>query len=223
MPNDITVNRIALFPLDRLVFLIDGVFAITLTLLVLDLKPPPDTLSSLESSIQQLLPRLAIYLFAFSTIANQWAIHHRTFRLVRHGNSTLVVLSLVNLLFITLIPVSAAMVGRYPLDPLAAAVFSINNLLLCLSAAAVWAYVAAQRQLLAEDTDTRILRGIAVVWLAVGLGFAVALAAGRLNVYAEYAVWLLWSPVVSLWWGRRRRSFDAQPLRTADRGSAPPA
>ena len=198
-----------LLDVDRLVFFTDGVFAITLTLLVLDLKLPSDALRTVPQSLVELAPRFAIYLFAFATIANQWAIHHRTFRFVRHANANLVILSLVNLLFITLIPASAALVGSYPFEPLAAACFGINSLLLCASAAAVWTYVAANGHLLAADTDTRILTGMAVVWILVCLGFAVGLLLGFFSVYAEYAAWVFWSPVVSIWWTRRRRQLGS--------------
>jgi uncharacterized membrane protein len=207
-PNRPKQDRI-LLELDRLVFLIDGVFAITLTLLVLDLKLPGESPGTLSLELRALLPRLAIYLFAFATIANQWAIHHRTFRLVHHADNNLVVLSLVNLLFITLLPASASIVGGHPLEPSAAAIFGINGLLLCLSAWAVWAYVAANNQLLAENTDVHILSGIGMVWLYVGLGFGISLIAGVFSVLAEYAIWLLWSPVISLWWMRKRRKLEA--------------
>jgi uncharacterized membrane protein len=203
-----------LLNLDRLAFLIDGVFAISLTLLVLDLKLPDESGAPLAEALRSLIPRLAIYLFAFVTIANQWAIHHRTFRLVRHADSTLVTLSLVNLLFITLIPASAAIVGGYFREPLAAACYSVNALLLCLSACAVWAYVAVNGHLLAEDADPRILVGIAQVWLYVAIGFALALLIGFLNVYAAYVLWVLWSPPVSVWWAWRRKKLESEPAGT---------
>jgi len=215
MPDESPQSRNSLLTIDRLVFLIDGVFAITLTLLILDLKLPVESSSSLESSLKEMLPRLAIYLFAFATIVNHWVIHHRTFRFVKRTDTTLVLLSFVNLLFITLIPVSAGIVGSYPLQRLAAGIFAINSFLLCLSAAAIWAYVAAHHQLLAEDTDRRILRGNAIVWSLVGFGFAASLVAGQLTIYAEYVVWLLWPRLVSIWWNRRIRDLDSNPPQGA--------
>lgn len=216
MMDEISRNRTNLLPLDRLVFLIDGVFAITLTLLILDLKLPEDAGSSLGLAMKDMLPRLAIYLFAFSTIVNHWAVHHRTFRYVQRADNALVLLSFTNLLLITLIPVSAGIVGNYPLQTLAAAVFAVNSLFLCLSAAAVWAYVAAHSQLLAEDTDTRVLKGISTVWLLVGLGFAISLAVGQLTISGQYLIWLLWPWVVPAWWTRRqsgelRRKVNSGP------------
>jgi uncharacterized membrane protein len=202
-PNQPKTNRF-LLELDRLVFLIDGVFAITLTLLVLDLKLPVGSTGSLAVELRELLPRLAIYLFAFTVIANQWSIHHMSFRLVYHADNNLVLLSLVNLLFITLIPASASIVGGHPFEPGAAAIFTVNLLLLCLSAWAVWAYVAANSHLLAENTDVRVLKGIGKVWLFVSVGFVLSLIAGQFSVILEYALWVLWSPLVSIWWARER-------------------
>jgi len=210
MTNKSPQNPKTLQTPDRLIFLIDGVYAITLTLLILDLKLPDDAGISLRSSLMEILPRLAIYLFAFATIVNHWIIHNRTFHLVNRGNNTLVLLSFVNLLFITLIPVSAGIVGSYPFQRLAAMIFTINSLLLCLSAAAIWAYVAANRQLLAEDSDTRFLKRISNVWLLVGLGFVAALAAGFVSVFAAYAIWLLWPWGVSMWGTRRRKERDSK-------------
>jgi uncharacterized membrane protein len=200
--------------LDRLIFLIDGVFAITLTLLALDLRLPAEGLRALPQALSALGPRLAIYLFAFVTIANQWVIHHRTFQLVHHADGNLVMLSLVNLLFITLIPASAALVGAYPLERLAAACFAINSVLLCFSAAAVWWYVAKNEDLLAEGADHRRLSGISSVWSIVGLGFAVSLVAGVANIYAECALWLLWFPAVSFLWACRQRQVGSWPPLT---------
>jgi uncharacterized membrane protein len=73
--------------LDRLVFLINGVFAITLTLLVLDLRPPES--GSLARGLMGMLPRLCVYLVAFYAIANEWVIHARTCRLIRRADSRL--------------------------------------------------------------------------------------------------------------------------------------
>jgi uncharacterized membrane protein len=201
-----------LLNLDRLIFLVDGVFAITLTLLILDLKLSDQGARPLGESLKLLLPRLAIYLYAFASISNQWIIHHRTFRWVQHSDSTLVILSLVNLLFITLIPASTALVGAYPSERLAAACSGVNSLLLCLSGAAVWRYVAVHGNLLADEADPRVLNGISIVWSLVAISFVVGLLVGQISVYAEYAVWVLWSPIVTIWCNRRRRRLEPLPV-----------
>jgi uncharacterized membrane protein len=191
-----------LLELERLVSLIDGVFAVALTLLVLDLKPASEG-GDLARELGQMVPRLLSYLVAFASVAGYWTIHHGTFRLVHHGDSRLVLLSLVNLLFITLFPVAAAILGLHPLDPLATACLSTNSLLYCMSAWAVWSYAAANRRLLAENADHRILQRVAKIMLLVAIGLALAIPIAFLNVYLAYAIWILCAPI-SAWWVRKR-------------------
>ena len=56
--------------LERLTFLVDGVFAITMTLLVLELRLPESGTANLSQSLLAMLPRLYIYFIAFYSIAN---------------------------------------------------------------------------------------------------------------------------------------------------------
>jgi uncharacterized membrane protein len=190
--------------IERLVFLIDGVFAITLTLLVLDLRPP--VTRGLSQALIDMLPRFGAYLVAFYAIGNEWVIHARTFRLIKHADTRLVWLSIANLLFLTLLPASTALVGRYPLEPLAAACFSANHFFMSISVASVWAYVYRNRASLADETDSRILRGMAVVWFCSSLGFVVAIPLGYLSTYISFSFWVFWPYLVTTWWFWRRRA-----------------
>jgi uncharacterized membrane protein len=56
--------------LERLTFLVDGVFAITMTLLVLELRLPESNTSRLSKSLLAMVPRLYIYFIAFYSIEN---------------------------------------------------------------------------------------------------------------------------------------------------------
>jgi uncharacterized membrane protein len=143
---------------ERLIFLVDGVFAITLTLLVLELRPPEDGATDLVQSLLAMLPRLYIYyLIAFYPIANHWVIHQRMFRHITRVDTPLLWLIIAGLLFITLIPVSTAIVGRYPGHPLAVAVFSATSFLHALTGWAFWAYVVRHHRQIAPESNLRLL------------------------------------------------------------------
>jgi uncharacterized membrane protein len=207
-----------LIPLDRLVVLIDGVFAITLTLLVLDLRPPQTAEAGMAELLKAMLPRLVIYLISFFAIANQWAIHVRSFRVIQGVDNSLVWLSLINLLFVTLLPASTALVGQFPFEPLAAACFSINSFLMSVSIAAVWTYCRRHRDTLAPDTDPRRLAGIASVWFWVSLGFLIALPVGWFSSFAALMLWVFWPFVVTGWWYRQRQKGET--TMAAEKASA---
>jgi uncharacterized membrane protein len=89
--------------LERLMFLVDGVFAITMTLLVLELRPPETGTDNLAEGLLAMLPRLYIYFIAFYSIANHWVVHQRMFRHITSGDTTMLWLTIFGLLFITLI------------------------------------------------------------------------------------------------------------------------
>ncbi|HTP01289.1 MAG TPA: TMEM175 family protein [Anaerolineales bacterium] len=183
--------------LGRLVALIDGVFAVAMTLLVLDLKLPFDT-SDLASALIHVLPGFLVYLIVFASIAGYWIIHHRTFCFVARVDARLTLLSLLNLLFITLFPLAASIVGSHPLEPLATICMSANSLLYCVSAWAIWSYAANHVSLLEHQKRTKRLRRQAAIMLGVGATLALAIPAAFVSVYLAYALWILGVPVASL-------------------------
>lgn len=192
------------FPeLGRLITLIDGVYAVALTLLVLDLKLPQNT--GLVSGLRQMLPGFLVYLITFASVAGYWMIHHGTFRHIAHGDGQLVFLSLVNLLFVTLFPLSASIVGAHPLEPLATVCLSANSLLYCISAWSIWSHAAANRHLLAEEADYRRLQQAERMMLFVAAGLILAIPMAFVSVYIAYAIWILYTPIAGLWLRVRRR------------------
>jgi uncharacterized membrane protein len=97
--------------------LCDGVFAIALTLLVLDIRIPSDaaipTTSALWLSLVRLLPSLFAFLLSFCIIFITWANHHATLKLVRRTSSQFIYANGFLLLTVVLIPFTAALLGDY--------------------------------------------------------------------------------------------------------------
>jgi uncharacterized membrane protein len=206
LENTVHPPRPGLYRMERLIFLIDGVFAITLTLLVLDLRPPEVADPQFAEGLHDLLPRLIIYFLAFFTIANQWVAHFQSFRLVRYIDLPLLWLNLLNLLFVTLLPASTALVGHYPLEPLAAMCFSLNGMLMCLSATIIWAYVYRRAKIFAPESTPQVLRGVMLIWLINSAGMLLALVLGFISTVVAAAIWFAWPWLVQAWWYRYRRS-----------------
>lgn len=190
-----------LMGLGRLVALVDGVFAVAMTLLVLDLKLPSGT-TDLASALAQMLPGFLVYLIVFASVVGYWIIHHRTFRFVARVDARLTLLSLLNLVFITLFPLAASIVGAHPLEPLATVCLSANSLLYCVSAWAVFSYAASHVSLVEHRRQRQRLKREAAIMSAVGAALAVAIPVAFVSVYLAYGLWILGIPVVSLVFGR---------------------
>jgi TMEM175 potassium channel family protein len=201
--------------LERLTFLVDGVFAITMTLLVLELRLPESSNASLSQSLLAMLPRLYIYFIAFYSIANHWVVHQRMFRHVTSADTNMLWLTILGLLFITLIPASTAIVGRYPAEKLAAACFSVNSFLQGMTVWVFWAYVSKNQKQFAAHSDPRLLGITAQVWLIITIGWLISIHLSFVNVYLTYLSWILWPNLVAVWGSQRRRGLLSRNLNEA--------
>jgi TMEM175 potassium channel family protein len=197
--------------LERLITLIDGVFAVAMTLLVLDLKLPVGS-EDLVSALKQLLPGFLVYLIVFASIAGYWTIHYRSFHYIKHIDGRLVVLSLISLLFVTLLPLVTSIVGTHPLDPLATVCLSVNCSLYCLCSWAIWSYAAANRQLLAQEENYEHLQLVAKIMLYAAIGLAFAILLAFVSVYIVYVIWIFYTPILA-WWMRFKQVQGLQKNR----------
>lgn len=191
--------------LERLTFLVDGVFAITMTLLVLELRPPETGIENLATSLLSMLPRLYIYLIAFYSIANHWVVHQRMFRHITSADTTMLWLTILGLLFITLIPASTAIVGRFPGEQLAVACFSVNSFFLALTNWFFWTYVVKRYKQFAAHTDPLLLAITSQVWFIISIGWLVSIPLGFVHAYIAFASWILWPNLIAVWGNHKRQ------------------
>ena len=92
----------------------DAVFAIAITLLVLEIKVPHDGSSGgLSRALLHLWPSYLAFLTSFCTIGMMWINHHRLFTLIQTADETLIAINLVLLLFITWVPFPTAVLAAY--------------------------------------------------------------------------------------------------------------
>ncbi len=109
-------NR-AHFQLERIILFSDAVFAIAITLLVLEIKLPssnlPVTAAIFDENLLEIVPRLIGFLISFLLIGFYWMTHHRIFAHVIRYDKTLLRLNLLLLLFIVLLPFSTSLLAEY--------------------------------------------------------------------------------------------------------------
>lgn len=191
--------------LERLTFLVDGVFAITMTLLVLELRLPENESASFADGLKDIGPRLFIYLIAFLSLANHWVVHQRMFRHITKADSILLWLTLLGLLFITLIPAATAIVGRFPGEELAVACFSAVCFGQALANWIFWAYVVKRYKKFASHSDPQLLKITSQVWLIITIGWLVSIPLGFMNVTAAYITWIAWPNMVAVWGNNQRQ------------------
>ncbi|MBK8725948.1 MAG: DUF1211 domain-containing protein [Holophagaceae bacterium] len=111
----------------RLEALVDGVFAIAMTILILEVKVPvlesPRSAAELAARLAHDGPTIAAYFFSFGLLGVFWAWHHRLARLIGSLDVPLLALSLLFLSLVSFFPFAAALLGRYLLNPVSLAVY----------------------------------------------------------------------------------------------------
>jgi uncharacterized membrane protein len=117
----------------RIEALVDGVFAVAMTLLVLQVRvpelPDPVTASGALDALAARLPVLGVFAGAFLILGTLWLNHHSQFRYIRAVDRPLVWLNILFLLSVALTPFTAAFLARYPLQPAAVVLFGTALLL----------------------------------------------------------------------------------------------
>jgi uncharacterized membrane protein len=155
-------NRIAGQSLERLAALSDGIFAVAMTLLVLDLHVPVSTISNRISKEQDLWnalvtlgPNLLPYLMSFLTLGIFWVGQQTQLNYFKQSDRHLTWIHLVFLLAVTLMPFSTELLAAYITFRVALVVYWLNIVLLGSMLFVSWRY-AQHAQLMKDEVTAEI-------------------------------------------------------------------
>lgn len=177
----------------------DGVFAVAITLLVLNLKIPAlldDT--NLWHELLDQWPTVLAFVTSFAFIGIMWINHHRLFILIKRADTGLMLLNLLLMLLIVFVPYPTALLAEqyaaHPGQHAAAIVYSGTFVLLACCFFGLWHYASYHNRLLGKDVETNAVNAISrqfafgplsylavfgVSWFStlacIGLSFALAL------------------------------------------------
>lgn len=138
------------FSTRRIEALTDGVFAIAMTLLVLDLNVigagDIQTSSQLISSLGDNISTISSFLVSFLLLGSMWAVHMRQFEYIKRADRHLTMINTVRLLIVVLIPLTTNLAGAQSDIVLARVLFPINFLALAVVGAWQWNYATSKRK-----------------------------------------------------------------------------
>jgi uncharacterized membrane protein len=187
-------NEMAGKSLERITALSDGIFAIAMTLLVLEIHVPQvepvHTEGELWSAMLALAPHVLTYLMSFLTMGIFWVGQQAQLNLLKRSNRNLTWLHLIFLLAVTIMPFSTSLLGEFITFRLALVVYWFNIFLLGALLFCCWLY-ANHAKLVKEDVtdeiDRATKRRIAVAQLLYAIGALLCLV----NTYVSIAVIVL--------------------------------
>ena len=147
----------------RLDSLTDGIFAVAMTLLVIDLKLPEavpfQNSEALAQAIADLVPRLISWVISFMVLAFFWWGHSRALHYVRTVDGRLALINLLFLAAVSFTPFASAVSGTHPNLFAAQFVYSLTMALNALAAMALWRYIHRHPELCETAMPVEVYRG----------------------------------------------------------------
>jgi uncharacterized membrane protein len=160
----------------RIESLSDCVFSVIMTILILDIRVPPMTdannVQELWGRLLLLWPYFRSYFISFAILGMYWINHHALFHsFVKHANRHLTYINILFLCFIALVPFSAHLVGQYPHNELAVAVYGGNVILIGLVHYVMFHWAVYDDTIRHDSLDPKAVRQ-AAIRLLLPPGFA---------------------------------------------------
>jgi uncharacterized membrane protein len=179
--------------LERLIFLSDGVFAIAMTLLAVELALPEVTSESTADLGHRLLalgPRYFSYALSFLVIASYWRSHQRTFRYIVRLDSRFVWLNLLLLMCIAFLPFPTSLLGNYASDVAAVSLYAGTLAITGLVVLGMWVYATQDHRLTTRDLTAGQIHHFIARALCAPVFFAVSIGIAQFNTDAAKYTWL---------------------------------
>jgi TMEM175 potassium channel family protein len=180
---------------DRIINLSDGVFAIAITLLILDIRVPdmPENLvaTELPAALLALWPKYLGYLLSFVGISTFWMIHQSIFRPIRAYDRVLLYLNFVFLMVVAFVPFPTSLLGEYGNHQLPVAIYAATLAIGRLLLTAIHWYSTRDGRLLEEAQDPRIVRFFLIRGLTIPAIFLLSIGISFFSVSAAIWTWFI--------------------------------
>src|SRR6266576_3195602 len=146
----------------------DGVFAVAITLLILNIKILPDDVLTNgnfwgKSGLGGQFPALIAFVTSFVTIGIMWINHHRLFTHIKRVDTPLMLLNLLLLMMIVFVPFPTALLAEYTVQPdqhLAAFLYCGTFTVLAICFNLLWRYASYKNRLLDKKADPEAIQAI---------------------------------------------------------------
>ncbi len=199
----------------RLESFTDAVFAIVVTLLVLDIHLPDNTTSSnLGDNIIHILPALGTYVLSYLVIGLQWVFHHSASRFFKTVDTRIIWLNIVYIMLVGLIPFTTSVLGKFTFTTWAITLYGINLIVVNFAGFLVMYYLYRHRRLAKDEYTPQVFAAQRYQYIKVAALYTIGIVLGfvlpqvSIYIYGFVTLYLVISTLFARFsW---RRSFSRQ-------------
>jgi len=180
-------------PLARTEAFSDGVFAIVITLLILEIKVP-DPHSIPAGQVAQELPHrlwelkamFIAYVLSFFIVGTFWVAHHNVFKLIRRTDRMFMWLNLALLMCVAFIPFPTALIGEYVNQPIAIVVYGLTVTARSIMLVLLWNYATANHRLVDSELPEPLIKRVRGQMLLAPPIYLAAIALAYVNIWISF-------------------------------------
>ncbi|HEY6636443.1 MAG TPA: TMEM175 family protein [Solirubrobacterales bacterium] len=179
----------------------DGLFAIAMTLLVVDLAVPvlnhDSSVHELADSLNDDTAKFISFFISFAVIGRYWLAHHTYFSALARIDRGLIALNLVYLAFIAFLPFPTALLGEYFSNPLSIAIYAVNVAIVSGMEVVLFSY-AYNHDFLERKLPRDVYRFGAAMSLAPVIFFLISIPVAFISTTLAVCTWFLGIPLAAI-------------------------
>ena len=189
----------------RLETLEDGVFAIAMTLLVLNLKVPAKLDNSLLKAILQIWPDLITFFGSFILLGVFWFGHRAALHFVKHADHIFHWLELILLMFVSIVPFSASLISKYYNEQAAIIIYGTNLIAIGITLTIQWYYASYNYRLIDSQVPKTVINFAKIRSIFAPVAYSIAVLLSFIDLKISLILFtiipvLYILPIFLPWW-----------------------
>jgi uncharacterized membrane protein len=175
---------------NRLEAFSDGVFAIVITLLVLEIKVPHVPANELGHALYLLLPKYFSFALSFVIIGVYWVSHHNMMHFIVKTDRVSLWLNMLVLFTVCVIPFPTALIGDYPNSQISIFFYGATLASVNLSGGLFWAYSTKNKRLSDNKLNLKFARKITFLHLSPCILYLIAVLLSLVSNIISYVIFI---------------------------------
>ena len=169
----------------------DGVFAIVITLLILDIRFPEVPYSQFWETMNSTLPRILAYVMSFIIIGVYWVSHHNSMHAIKKTDRVFLWLNVLLLLCVSFIPFPTSLLGRYPYQAGPIIIYGITLIASNLVGYIMLLYIWRHPHLAVPEFGSKYMRRHTPVYIVVNSLYLCATLLAKPLPFLSYLIYVV--------------------------------
>lgn len=187
---------------NRIEALSDGIFAIVMTLLILEFRVPelPHNAPNVQvlPALLNLWPKFATYVVTFVSLGVFWIGHHNMYHAIRRADRVLLWLNILFFMFVSLLPFSMSVLNAFPQTQVAPLFFGANITIIGWLLFSQWAYANSRPDMIIASVSPKHRRFVKSRMLAVPIATTLTMLVAFWSVEISLVVYVSLLPLYML-------------------------